>query len=218
MLMENIEKALASEIDAYQAPLYDGFQQWRALLVKSQRERHAAEWLIRAKVSVYLPTFTRQVHRGRNRHYAREDALISGMLFAPLAMIERLGEALRKQIFDLACVFDVMRSASGIPTTLLKADIELIREMEAIENLPQDLKAGKFKVAQKVRFKDGSKWQAWIGGTIFEIVDFERIGIDCPHLFGGGGRLYVPAFEIEADVTDDARTRRAPATAKAPHH
>lgn len=179
------------------APAYDGFPWWRALLVKSSGEMKAAQWLHRVRVFVYLPTFTRHVHRRGKIHHARQQAVVSGMLFVPEMHLNSVPDELYDRVLDMAGVYGMLKRGDGSPASISKADIELVRLMEAKVNLPQEVVGVSFKVGQEVRFKDASLWLSWIGGTIFEIADYTRIGVEIPRLFGRTCKIYVPATEIE---------------------
>lgn len=180
-----------------QAPLreYSGFPWWHVLLVQPNREQKSAEWLKRVNVFVYLPTFTKQVCRRGRGHVARLYAALPGMLFVPCEIIDI---PRRNEVFDHAHVRGFIKTATGYPAMVPKADIELIRLLEGKLNLPPEAKGVFFKCGQQVRFKDGSLWQSWGGGRIFDIVSEARIGVEVHGLFGRTTPVYVPASEIEA--------------------
>ncbi len=179
-------------------PAYDGFPWWRALLVKSSGEMKAAKWLHRVQIFPYAPTFTRHVHWRGKIHHARQHAVIVGMIFVPERYLDSVSVEAWRAVSELAGIYGEMRGTAGEMARISKSDIEEVRRMEADLNLPQEAIGVEFKVGQEVRFKDGSLWQGWNGGTVFDIVDVCRIGVEIPKLFGCGAPVYVPASEIEA--------------------
>lgn len=174
---------------------YSGFPWWHALLVEANREEVAAQWLMRVRVFVYLPTFMVKVRRRGHRHFHKLRAAIPGLLFVPEDMIEQWH---RDDVLHYAPIYGFVHAANALPARLTKGDIELVRTLEARLNLPPEAKGVFFKLRQEVRFKDGSPWQSWLGGVIFDIVDEDRIGVLVPKLFGCPRKVYVPASEIEA--------------------
>jgi transcription antitermination factor NusG len=177
---------------------YNGFPWWHGLLVPPNAERKAADWLKRVNVFAYWPTFVKQCRSGGRRPHiqrAKLCAAIPGMIFIPQEMMDM---ERRDEVFDYAGVRGYIRTTDGSPKPIAKADIELIRLMEAKLNLPPEAKGVLFKMRQKVRFLDGSLWQAWGNGLIVEIASEHRIGIEVSGLFGRTTKVYVPAHEIEA--------------------
>lgn len=191
-IVDHVERAALTTPAAERT--YSGFPWWHALLVEPNREQRSAEWLKRVNVFVYLPTYTRKVRRRGCLHHAKLYAVIPGMLFAPE---EILAIPQRKQIFDFARVRDFIRTAGGHFCKISKADIELVRLMEAKLNLPPEAQGVFFKVGQQVRFKDGSLWEGWGICTIIEIVDEARIVVEVPGLFGRATQVTIAASEIE---------------------
>lgn len=176
---------------------YSGFPWWHALLVQPNREERAAERLQRVHVHVYLPQWTRQVRCGGrvHRHRPRLSAVIPGMLFVPEEIID---VPKRDDLFEFANVRGFMR-LNGTPARIRKDDIEKVREMEALLNLPPPVKpVVTHKVADRVRFTNELYAIFWGTGTVFEVVSAHRIGVEVDHLFGRKGKVYVPAHEIEA--------------------
>lgn len=189
---------LQATAQALQDRVYSGFPFWHGLVVAPNREEKSAIWLRdNVGILVYLPTFTKQVRcQGHvTAHRARLYAALPGLLFVPEEFIHI---PRRKEVFDYARVHGFMKGASGYPLRILKAEIELIRLLEAKLNLPPEAKGTFFKVGQEVRFHDGSLWQSWGGGTIVEIASESRIGVEVPYLFGRTTKVFVPASEIEA--------------------
>lgn len=176
---------------------YNGFPWWHALLVEPNRETKAADWLKRVNVFAYLPTFTKQIrHDARQRsHRAKLCAALPGMIFIPQDMMDI---PRRDEVFKYAHVNGYIRASDRKPKMIAKADIELIRLMEAKLNLPPEAKGVLFRVGQRVTFTDNLYAWSWGNGTIIEIASEHRIGIEVDHLFGRTTRVYVPASEIEA--------------------
>jgi len=175
---------------------YNGFPWWHGLLVQPNSERKAADWLRRVNVYPYVPTFTKQVRCGvRSRaHRAKLCAALPGMIFIPQEMMDM---PRRDEVFDYAGVRGYIRTTDGSPKPISKADIELIRLMEAKLNLPPEAKGTFFKVGQGVQFT-GDILSSWGTGTIFAIASESRIGVEVKALFGRTTKVYVPASEIEA--------------------
>lgn len=169
---------------------------WHALLVPPNRELKAEEWLCRFMTDVYVPKFTRQVCRSRKFriNVARRCAVIPGMVFVP---VETLDIPRRDEVFAYAHVRGFMRSSDGLPQIIHKRDIDEIRRIEKIENLPKEAKGVLFKTGQQVRFVRDIL-EHWGDGKIFEIASKTRIGVEVKRLFGRTTRIYVPVSEIEA--------------------
>jgi len=174
---------------------YSGFPWWHALLVPPNHEQKSADWLHRVRVFVYWPTFSRKICRRGHVSMRRQCAVLPGMLFVPREMIDF---PRRDEVFGYAEVHGFIRNSEGGPSAIGKPDIEMIRLLEAKLNLPPEAKGVFFKVGQEVRFGEDSILWGWRQGTIFEIADETRIGVEVPGLFGRATRVYVPASEIEA--------------------
>jgi transcription antitermination factor NusG len=177
---------------------YTGFPWWHALIVPPNREELSAERLARVNVQVYLPTYISQVRlRGRCAR-RRLFAVIPGMLFVPVEIVDI---ARRAQVFEFANVHGFV-TIGRQPARIAKADIEIIREIEAKLNTPLPrMRATAFKVGQRVRFTS-ALYAAFLGEAVVEeVVSPTRIGVAVQRLFGRTVRVYVPESEIEVDVT-----------------
>lgn len=173
------------------------FPWWYVLLVEPNREPKSAEMLIRLNMNCYLPTFVKQRRLGgplrarRPRLYA----VMPGMLFIPA---DYLNMPRREDAFKLAHVRGFMRGSMGKEVCLSKANIEIIREIEAKLNLPPERKGVLFQVGQQVRFVNELYAAFWGIGIIVEVASETRIGVEIKKLFGGPTKVYIPAAEIEA--------------------
>lgn len=175
-------------------PDYRGALVWYMLRVTPMTEIKAAERLQVGNVWAYVPTYSKMVRRRGRLHFHRLYAAITGMLFLPEEMLDVPD---RRRLFDFARVIDFVRVGAAV-AKLTKADIELVRLMEAKLNLPQSAKGVLLKVGQKVTFKDPNFFYGWGGGTIIAIDGPTRIGVEVPGLFGCGAKVWVPESEIEA--------------------
>lgn len=178
--------------------VYSGFPWWHALLVEPNREPKSAKWLIdHTSIHPYLPTFSKVVRRrGAGPNSCRRlCAAISGMMFVPQEMMDI---PRRREVFEYAHISGFIRDNKGGPKLISKADIELIRLMEAKLNLPPEAKGVVFKTGQQVRFSNDLYDLAWGTGRIIEIASESRIGVEVASLFGRATKVYVPAHEIEA--------------------
>lgn len=174
---------------------YSGYPIWNVLIAKMGREFKSAEMLIALNVLCYLPMFMKCVrHRGRNKP-GRLCAVVPGLLFVPIEMLDipRL-----EDVFEHANVRGYMPGPSGDPVKLSKAEVEMIRIMEAKLNLPPRAKGVLFKIGQRVRFTSDLYNAFWGTGVVFEVASEARIGIEVQKLFGRPTKVYVPASEIEA--------------------
>lgn len=171
---------------------YSGYPHWSVLLAEPNREQRSAECLKRVNVHAYLPLFTKQLRcRGARTHRPRQCAVVPGMLFVPCEMLD-IGN--REQILDWA---KLRRSRVG--RTLVKSEIEIIREIEAKLNVRFDKKTHSFEIGQRVRFQS-DLYAAFLGeGTVIEVATNTRISIKVKgKLFGGKDVIVVPAAELEA--------------------
>lgn len=175
--------------------VYSGFPWWHALLVKSNKEEAAAQWLMRVRVFVYLPTFMSHIHCRGKIHRSRLRAAMPGLLFVPDEMIEQWH---RDDVLDHAPIYGFVRAPGGDPARMPKSEIEKVRLLEAKLNLPPAAKGVIFKVGQQVRFVEGSTFEDLGTARILEIASESRIRVQGPKLFGGVRPFWVPASEIEA--------------------
>jgi hypothetical protein len=172
------------------------FKWWHVLLTAPNHETAAAEWLQEQSAAlIYLPLFARQVRCRGRKHHVRLCAVIPGMLFAPVEIMEM---ARRDEVLEFAGVRDFIRGSNGDPARVSEGEIDKIRVIEAKLNLPPEAKGVLFKKTQEVRFRDEVLNAFWGSGIIFEIASETRIGVEVKTLFGRPGKVYVPASEIEA--------------------
>lgn len=177
---------------------YNGFPWWYALRIRPNRETKAADYLSLFNVFAYVPRFSKVVRRPGNRTGRKLCAATPGLIFIPVEMVDI---PRRDEIFRFARVQGFLSGAEGKPKRLSKADIELIRIMEAKLNAPPnsfvDRKGALLKVGQQVGFVDPLFSKGWGSATVFEVAAEHRIGVEVVGLFGCAARIYVPASEIE---------------------
>jgi transcription antitermination factor NusG len=150
------------------------YKGWYAVIVRAQREQDAADGFRRANVSAYWPNFERLIPAGHRRRYARFSPIFPGMIFSPVADLNLFWMAVQR----ITYVLNVVRKEGGLPAMLSNADIEKIRNIEAGENNPPEVKPiHNFKVGQKVRFTDESPVQ-WPPGKIIELAADGRITVE----------------------------------------
>lgn len=171
---------------------YSGFPFWQVLLAEPNREQRSADCLKRVNIHAYLPQFTKQHRaRGTRQSRARLCAVVPCMLFVPAEMLDTGN---REQILDWA---KLRRSKCG--RHLTKAEVEVIREIEAKLNIRYDKKTYNFEIGQRVRFQS-ELWMAFLGeGVVIEVASHSRICIKVEQkLFGGKDTIWIPAAELEA--------------------
>lgn len=179
--------------------VYSGFPWWHVLLIEPNREQKSAEWLRdNADIHVYLPTFSKKQRCRGKLHRVRLCPAIPGMLFVPEEIVDI---PRRREVFDYAHVTGFIKGSEGKPRHVSKADIELIRLMEARLNLAPDeaidSKGQKLKIGAKVEFVDPLFAYSWGESVVVEVASENRIGIEVASLFGRSTKVYVPASEIE---------------------
>lgn len=188
---------MLAKIDWSQAPQpipeiveYSGFPSWHALLTEPGREVRSAELLKRVNIHVYLPLFTKQSRRARGICCHRQCPVLPCMMFIPT---EFLDHDRRDAILAWA---GVRLHRTLRPIT--KAEVELIRDVEARINRKLTKKMASFAIGGRVRFHD-ERWAYSFGeAEVFEIASENRIGVIVPSLFGRATKVFVPATEIEA--------------------
>jgi hypothetical protein len=174
------------------------FPWWNVLRVEANRERKAADWLLdQVAIHAYWPNFPKQM-RGRGKiTLHRACSVMPGLLFVPT---EFLIKPRRKEIFDYIHAYGFMMSCDR-QALFSKAHIEIIREIEAKLNLPDnavgDAVGARLEVGVKVRFLN-DVYAAFIGdGVIVEVASPTRIGVEVSQLFGCRQTVYTLASEIE---------------------
>jgi hypothetical protein len=182
-----------------QAADYSEFSHWHAMLVGTNREEKAAEWL-REKIGlvVYWPNFPVLTRlRGKLTHQ-RLRSMLPSLMFAPTDMLFALPR--RDEVLRHAHVYGFIPDRVG---RVRKADIERIRELEAKLNLPSPQGKIGFRIGQQVCFVN-ALYRAFLGtALVFEVASRARIGVEVQKLFGRVTRMYVPASEIEPVVADE---------------
>jgi Transcription termination factor nusG len=181
------------------------FPRWYALLVEPNREEHSARMLIDLNVICYLPMFVVQVAVGYGGRRRAMRPVMPGLMFMPK---EYCDVPRRDEIFELAHIRGFLRTSDNLPGVLTKDEIERIREIEALLNLPPPPPptlpltkaelAAKFQVDHEVRFKNPLYAAFWGTGLIRGIVGGSRITITVKKLFGCPQEVHVPASELEA--------------------
>jgi len=171
------------------------FPWWLALLVEPNHEERSAKWLIKHEVNIFWPHFVRKIHCRGKAHRAGFQAVMPGLLFVPTEtlLLDRLEE-----MFDYAhCRGWICYQFTKAPGLLSKADIDVIREIEAKLNLPPK-NGPQFKLNQRVRFTNALYAAFWGTGIVFEVASPSRIGVMVEKVIGGPTKVFVPAAEIEA--------------------
>jgi hypothetical protein len=172
---------------------YNGYPFWQCLMSEPNREVQSAKLLQRVNVHAYVPLFSKQRRcRGTQRsHHHRQCAVVPCMIFVPVEMLEVRN---REQILEWA---KLRRSRVGRPLT--KAEVEIIREIEAKLNRRFDKKTFNFLPEQRVRFLS-ELWAAYLGeAKVIEVASDQRIRVKSEgKLFGGKDTFWVPAAELEA--------------------
>lgn len=127
---------------------------WRALIARSAKEQHAADWLKRDRLYVYWPNYERQINAGRRRCRTLLSPVMPGYLF--LATRDEANEPSLQALIDVTPgLMGYVRDGSGNAASLTNFDIEIIRRIEAGLNLPSPKKhVHRFKSGDHVRFVD----------------------------------------------------------------
>jgi hypothetical protein len=169
---------------------YSGFPHWVALAAEPNRERKAADWLKdHLNIHIYWPFYTVQ-RRGHSRiSSAVYKAVLPGILLAPAELMEIDN---RDAILDWARLRRVKLSRF-----ITKAEVEVIREIEALLNIPQSEKTFDGAIGNPARFLDETK-AAFLGeGTIIAIAPGNRITIKLKVKLIGTDVMTVSGAELE---------------------
>lgn len=170
---------------------YTGFPHWVALAAEPNRERKAADWLKdKLNIHVYWPNYTVQrIFRGRPR-MAVHRSVLPGILLAPAELMEVDN---RDAILDWAHLRRVK-----LARFITKAEVEVIRQIEAALNVCRSEKTCYLKINDPVCFVDPVK-AAFLGeGTVIEIASFNRITIKLKVKLIGTDVMTVSGAELEA--------------------
>lgn len=170
---------------------YTGFPHWVALAAEPNRERRSAEWLRdKLNIHVYWPFFVVQrVFRGRPR-MAIQRSVLPGILLAPAELMDIDN---RDAILEWAKLRRVKLSRF-----ITKAEVEIIRNIEAALNVCRSEKTNYFKLNDAVRFVDPVK-AAFLGeGTIIDIASGNRITVRVKTKLIGTDVMIVTGAELEA--------------------
>ncbi len=167
------------------------FPTWHILLAEPNREKKCADWLLRRKLSVYLPTYTKQARQRGHLTRAKLYACIPGYLFIPEVVATPHWPTIR----DAPGIRSYVRDSNKEPARVSAGHIEVIRQIEAKLNLPPSAKGVLFKLGQVVRIRNDLYW-GW-QGPITAIESETRICIEVKML-GRACRIIAPASEIEA--------------------
>ncbi len=178
------------------------FPWWHALQVAPNREVKAAEFLKRINVHAYLPQYVKHVRTCHGRRRATLRAVVPGMLFAP---VEMLNLDRRDEVFRLCHVHDLVRKNGGEPLLLSKADIEVIRRMEAdlyVPPPPEPTDLWRGAPGDAVQFKDPTYAAFWGKAQVVDIDQYPRISVAGVQLFGVRKVVWTTADKIEAARED----------------
>jgi transcription antitermination factor NusG len=176
--------------------------QWVALTARPSREIEAADWLKRTRLFAYWPNKVTQIRMGSgaagmpSRRRAVYRAIIPGYIFAA----QRLGNTAHpcNLIGQVPGLIGFVRGFDGGPALLRQRDIEIIRHIEARENMPPPAPSEvskKFKFGDKVRFIDDI-YSEWPPGVVKQLYSDDRIAIDVP-LLGRVVPMEVSPSQIE---------------------
>lgn len=171
-MLAKLEK---QEIDNDSHPL----KTWYAVIIRSGRERDAADGFRREGVTAYWPNYNKRVDAGgRNTLFHRRrailTAIIPGYLFSPTSD----GDAFWPAAQRVPGFLNVVRGFGGEVSIMNRADIDIIREIEAAQNLPPPIRPEhNFKPGQKVRFVDDILGR-WPAGSVSRLLPDGRIGVD----------------------------------------
>jgi hypothetical protein len=167
------------------------FLKWEALLAEPNREERSHTLLKdRLKITLYWPRYTVQVAtRFKGHRRPRQRSVLPGLLLAPVEL--RLSD----KVLDFARLRPIR---FGPRLHLFKAEIEIIREMEALLNVPPREKGQSFKAGERVRFTS-DLWAAFCGdGTVIGVASGNGISVKVDHpLIGGKDVIVAPAAELE---------------------
>jgi hypothetical protein len=169
---------------------YSGFPHWVALAAEPNRERRSADWLRdHLNIHVYWPHFTVQ-RQFRNRpRIAIARAVLPGILLAP-AEITDLGE--REAILEWAHLRIVK-----LARFITKAEVEMIRQIEAALNRYREEKKTEIKIGDRVAFRDEFK-AAFLGeGSVIEVASCNRITVKLAVSLIGTDIMTVAAAELD---------------------
>jgi transcription antitermination factor NusG len=168
-------------------------RRWPMLIVMPGREQRAADFLKQAGEWVYWPNKGVLVNAGskaKGRRRTQLCSVIPGYVFlglpehaATVIATQRRNDGVAwKAVHAAPGVVGYVRDKEGFPALMGDDDINIIREIEAKENLPHDPKtAHRFKVGDKVRFVADLLGQ-WPHGTVVKLADDGRIVVETPLL------------------------------------
>ncbi|MDB5555406.1 MAG: hypothetical protein JWL86_5390 [Rhizobium sp.] len=170
---------------------YTGFPEWVALAAEPNREKRSAEWLRdKLNIHVYWPHFTVQrIYRGRPR-IALQRSVLPGILLAPSELMEIDNR-------DAILEWSKLRRVK-LSRFITKAEVEIVRNIEALLNVCRSEKTNYFKNGDAVHFLDPTK-AAFLGeGTIIEIASGNRITVKLKVKLIGTDVMIVSGAELEA--------------------
>lgn len=174
---------------------------WTMLTARPSKEQDAADWLKNSRLFAYWPCFTKQVLsqrspvNGRSQRRVRFLPVIPGYIFMA-ASVNTYADP-----FDIVRqtpgIIGYVRDGSGRPAILSDYDVDVVRKIEALLNLPYNPKTShKFKVGDKVRFC-GDLLGRWLPGVIDRLESDGRIVVGTP-LLGRIVPITVFPHQIEA--------------------
>lgn len=180
------------------------YPHWWALIVQPGCEQRVAERLTDPTLEgtirppryaesliAYWPCFTRSVRRPHGQRYPRLFAVMPGYVFVPECEAKKGW----RQIAELDEIKGYLRTGEGVQAPISKADIELVRRIEAKLNDPKKHLHG-FAVGQRVRLT--APLYEYLHGPIGALADDGSIRVDDLPLFGRPTPMWVSADEIEA--------------------
>lgn len=155
------------------------FKSWYGVLIRAGKERDAADGFRRENVLAYWPNYNRHVAAGgRKTKTARRRcvlaAIMPGYIFTPASESDVFWPVAER----IPGYINVLRGFNGEISIIQKPDIDLIREIEAGQNLPPPIKPKHtFKTGQKVRFTDDLIGR-WPPGVVEKLLPDGRISVD----------------------------------------
>lgn len=196
-LTESPLRKLCLPFDPVEEPDYSGFPWWYAMVVESNSEAKAANKLERLGINVYWPRYSRVVRRRGSQSTRRFYTCIPGLLFVPVEFWEAVAD--REAVKDWAGIYHLLPQAGSVGR-FSKAEIDRIREIEAVLNLPSTAvpasNGKEIKPGCIVRFRHSI--MAWLGdGKVKRVDNSEKIVIEVNQLLGARREICMRASEIE---------------------
>lgn len=164
-------------IDKRQAAESHPLKSWYVVIIRPGKERDAADGFRRQGVLAYWPNYNKHVAAGgrlTGRRRCVLAAIIPGYIFSPASELDVFWMVVQK----IPGYLNVLRGFRGETAIMDKTDIDIIREIEAGQNLPPAITPDhNFHVGQKVRFIDDILGR-WPPGVVSKLLSDGRISVD----------------------------------------